>query len=127
MSVNNRRGEVRRVRYKSQVRRHRSKSRRRSTRSRDYRRRSRKKGSTGTPEETTRKHTRDMLNSGGGLGQEKPEEAAVETTGEEAEADGGVGLGKEVGQRTSDNQVQETAGEGAEADKGIGLGKEAPK
>ena len=84
-------------------------------------------GPIGIPEETTRKHTRDMLNSGGGLGQEKPEEAAVETTGEEAEADGGVGLGKEVGQRTSDNQVQETAGEGAEADKGIGLGKEAPK
>ena len=83
------------------------------------------KGSTGIPEEATRKHTRDMLNRGGGLGQEKPEEAAEEKSGEEAEADGGVGPGKEVGQGTGDNQVEETAGEGAEADGGIGLGKKA--
>ena len=33
------------------------------------------------------KDTRDVLHGGGGLGQEKPEEATEETAGDEAEAD----------------------------------------
>ena len=51
------------------------------------------KGYTGIPEEATRKYTRDMLNIGEGIGQEKQEEVAEETTGEEAELDRGVGSG----------------------------------
>ena len=54
------------------------------------------KAYTGIPEEATRKDTRDMPNVGEGLGQEKQEEVAEETTGGEAEVDGGVGPGKEV-------------------------------
>ena len=73
------------------------------------------KGHTGVPEEATRKDTRDMLTTGEGLGQEKREEVAEDTAGEEAEVDREVGPGKEVREGTRE----------AEADKGIGLGKEA--
>ena len=71
------------------------------------------------------KGTRDVPDRGGGPDQEKPEEAAEEKVRDEAEADGGVGPGKEVGQGTSDNQGEEPAGEGVEAEGGTGLGKEA--
>ena len=54
------------------------------------------KGYTEIPEEVIRKDTRDMPNIGEGLGQEKEEEAAEETIGEEAEVDRGVGPGKEA-------------------------------
>ena len=54
------------------------------------------KGFTGIPQEANRKVTRDMLTIGEGLGQEKQQEVAEDTTGEEAEVDREAGPGIEV-------------------------------